>query len=387
MESSLYIHIPFCRKKCDYCDFFSVPCRSVGDGYINAVRAEIMDSASRFGITSWGTVYVGGGTPSLLSPMQLSRLFEGIRAAAPISSGCEVTVEMNPEGVRGDFVAACSESGVNRISLGIQSLDDGALRSVHRGCMGETAIGALSLLESCWGGSLSVDFIAGLPSQGTDEFGRQFGILRDFKKINHVSLYTLTVEDETPLGRLVSSGGVDFSQDDADSLWMLGRDVLESEGFFQYEVSNFARRGCESRHNSVYWHSGAYVGCGAGASGTWYFPGRGERWTNRADIDSYVRYWLGGGGEVPRDMEILDMRTMQFEFLMMGFRLREGISAAEFSRRFQSGLSSYQSSDGRLFGDVFAGWKERALAGERDGRLFLARDGILLLNRFLEELL
>ena len=395
---SLYAHIPFCAQKCDYCDFFSVPkSGGIPDLYVESLLREASFYADSFGVDSWKTLYIGGGTPSLLSPRQLSSIVCGLGAMRPFSRDAEITVEMNPESVRAELIDACASSGVNRISLGIQALDEQALSRVHRLGSPRMALDALSLLEKTWRGRLSVDFIAGLPGQTRDSFKNQFGTVFSFKNIDHISLYTLTIEDGTPLGKKIARGETDFSFDRADSMWILGRNILEKNGFLQYEVSNFARPGFESRHNKTYWHLEDYVGIGAGASGTMYE--KSLRWNNRADIGAYCNFWAGGAAELPalgddlsfvRECEILCEKTMMFEFLMMGFRLLEGVSEGDFFARFKKELSAQKNSDGVPFGEIFESWKKRRLLriqGKSPRRFSLNRRGILLLNRFLEELL
>lgn len=410
MKASLYIHIPFCKKKCDYCDFYSIPSEKrksggkslendLTDSYIEAVLNEISFYADFYGISSWKTVYVGGGTPSLLSPSQLAMLFSGIKKIAPFSSGYEATVEMNPDDVSDSFVNVCRDVGMNRLSLGIQALDDAALNGVHRGCSSSKALSALEFLEKSWNGRLSVDFIAGLPNQTFRSFRNQFEKVFSFKKIDHISLYTLTIEENTPLGRKVNSGELDFSFEKADRMWIIGRNILEKNGFMQYEVSNFSKPGFESRHNSTYWNLDNYIGCGAGASGTWYGKNLDDenacRWTNTLSIPAYVKFWNNPQSKdensLLRDCEVLDRKTLEFEFLMMGFRMRKGVCAEEFQRRFGKSILDFENSSGRKFASVFAEWKKNRLASSKKDssgvRYFLNRRGILLLNMFLEELL
>ncbi len=414
MESSLYIHIPFCRKKCDYCDFYSIPSSArkvdgkslpndLTDDYIDSVVAEACFYAERYGIDRWKTVYVGGGTPSFLTPSQIEKLFCGIKKSALIDEKSEVTVEMNPDDICSRLVETCTRVGVNRLSLGIQALDDKALDAVHRGCSSSTALSALKMLDSSWSGRLSVDFIAGLPKHTIPSFKKQFDEIFRLKKIDHISLYTLTIEDGTPLGKKVESGEIDFSFDKADRMWILGRNILEKNGFMQYEVSNFSKPGFESQHNSTYWKLQNYIGCGVGASGTWYGSDfcdeKAIRWTNTRSVPAYVDFWKSVEGKVAekkekdllRDCEILDKKTLEFEFLMMGFRMREGLLYEEFERRFGKNLLDYENSSGIKFSQIFSEWKKNRLASvlntSNGSRFFLNRRGILLLNRFLEELI
>ena len=404
MKASLYIHIPFCKKKCDYCDFFSIgesdrhgkSC-DLSDSYIEALVKEAKIYADYYRISDWETVYAGGGTPSLLSPSQISALFSGIKKAAPLAENAEVTFEMNPDDVREEFLIACGKAGINRLSMGIQALDDRALSSVHRGSSVQIILNALENLKKNWKGRLSVDFIAGLPGHSWKNFENQFEILMQYPNIDHVSLYTLTVEENTPLWKNIEDGKIFFSYEKADRMWLKGRNILEKLGYFQYEVSNFARRGCESRHNSAYWKQKNYAGIGAGASGSFYdFEKKSAvRWTNSLSIPAYMmgvnETFLGGDiSFLKRNIEHLDEKTLEFEFLMLGFRQLCGVKESDFEKRFGKSLADRIGAD-KCEG-LFARWKKSRLAVEKkshdgDRTYALNRRGILLLNRFLEELI
>ena len=416
MDSSLYIHIPFCRQKCDYCDFFSIAEKDrkgkqndVSDDYVLAVLSEARFYAELYGIESWSSVYLGGGTPGILSGGQLFSLINGALKSVRRSEKCEVTVEVNPENVTEEKIRILEKAGANRISMGIQALDDKALRAVSRKSDVKTVLNALSLLEKFWSGRLSVDFIAGLPGQTCRSFENQFKILDEFKKIDHVSLYTLTVEENTPLWKKIENGEVRFSADKADRMWISGRKILEKKGFFQYEISNFSRPGFESVHNSSYWKQKNYIGSGSGAVGTVYDFGSKTalRWTNSLSVPAYVDFWENSFSaffkaeskrtesfglfqkelQKVRKIENLDKKTLEFEFLMTGFRMLKGVSSKEFSCRFGESLEKrLGTEDG-----VFAAWKKRRLArAEKKGGdivYSLSRRGILFLNQFLEELI
>ncbi|MBQ6781908.1 MAG: radical SAM family heme chaperone HemW [Treponema sp.] len=423
-EISLYVHVPFCRKKCDYCDFFSLGrnCASDFDAlkqdYVRAVSKEVQFYAHHHTVSRWKTVYIGGGTPSQLSPEQIRSLMQGIFSAAPKSADAEVTIEVNPDDLTEELVSACAASGITRISMGVQAFDQKALNSVRRGASAESALRALDVLQKNWRGSLSCDLIAGLPNHTYASFENGIRMLSRFPCIDHISLYTLTVEDGTPLAKNIAAGKIRWSQEKADRMWIRGRNLLEKQGFFQYEVSNFSRSGCQSRHNMTYWKLQDYIGCGAGASGTLYgkrlcaerqtkfvstetqtacsdvraFCDAGIRWTNTNSVSAYNNFWLHynppADASLPRVTETLDAATQEFEFLMMGFRMLEGVGAAEYRSRFGGELSDrLGAKDG-----IFASWKKRGFArieavDKTDSRYALTRRGILLLNRFLEELL
>ncbi len=391
----LYIHIPFCKTKCDYCDFFSIPNGgAVSDDYLQALLNESIHYSKKLDIQMWGTIYIGGGTPSLLSPRQIEFLLKGLKSAFDTwIDPAEITMEMNPQSLTLEKLDAAYSGGVNRLSLGVQSLVDKSLESVHRMCTKDIAEKQLELVKKHWSGRLNLDCIAGLPGQSEKEF------CESLKKIvsygpDHISLYTLTIEDGTPLEKKISKG-MAYDYDEADSQWLIGRDILESCGFHQYEVSNFSRPGCRSLHNMAYWNQDCYVGIGSGATSSVYRYGAGQngiRWTNTRDIKHYIDYWLGNASEesVPRDVEILDQSTQEFEFLMMGLRTMDGLSADEYRKRFTD--LAWKGNLGDRLGTENGPWKrliEKNMVQifDSDNRYALNSEGILFLNQILEEYL
>lgn len=360
------------------------------------------------------TVYIGGGTPSLLSHAQLNRILSAVREEAPLSPDAEITMEANPADITHELLAFLKTAGINRLSAGIQSVDEKVLAALGRRSDAERVEHALKLLETEWLSDagplskadgparrrrLSLDLMSGLPGLSDDALRR--GVERVIATgADHISLYSLMIEEGTRLERQVSEGTVVYSEETNDRQWIMGCDMLTEAGYAQYEVSNFARPGFESRHNSVYWHMQNYIGTGAGGTGTV----GSYRWTEAADIAAYTAWWNGPDAlkvldslpadkacnadktcELPAEVEHLDDETREFEFLMMGFRLLEGVSAREYEARFKRSLAE------RL-GSLFTGWQHRGLActnstEDGDTRYALTADGILLLNQFLEALL
>ncbi|WP_296022772.1 radical SAM family heme chaperone HemW [uncultured Treponema sp.] len=396
MEISLYVHVPFCRQKCDYCDFFSIPsnrasCICPDEEYVRSVLTEIRFYVKKYSVSRWKTVYIGGGTPSQLGAKLLFELVSGIKNAVSGKTADEFTVEMNPEDLTEDILDSAQNAGVDRISIGVQALDQKALDSINRHCSLKTAISALELLQKKWKKKLSVDFIAGLPGQTYSSFKKQFETVFNCKNIDHISLYSLTLEENTPLYKKIESGKIKWSQQKTDRMWILGRKILKENGFIQYEVSNFARTGAESRHNKVYWHLENYIGCGSGACGSVYGD-VSERWTNTCSIKNYENFWLNfnSESEIPesiRQVEKIDLQTQEFEWLMMGFRLLEGVCSEEFKKRFGKSLEERIGVKDGLFFE----WSKKHLARsyKKDGKTFYALNerGLMLLNLFLESLL
>ena len=372
MAVSLYVHIPFCKSKCTYCDFFSIPCNEpVPDCYIENLLHEAQMRKNQFDISYWKTIYIGGGTPSLLSAGQIQKLLAGLKTICPVKENAEITIEANPDDVTADFLLGVASSGINRLSLGIQAMDDKPLAAVKRRCSRETNLNALDLIQKHWLSakrSFSVDCIAGLPEQTRESFENGLKELVQ-SGANHISLYTLTLEEGTPLFRAVSKNEITLSADFADELWLLGRDLLEENGFLQYEVSNFANPGFESRHNLTYWNLLDYAGIGAGATGTV----GAFRYTNSCDLQK----WAESVGE---EDETLSRQTLIFEYLMMGFRKLAGVSSSCFFERFGENITKFIEP-------VFSKWQQKGLAGRENDRYFLNKNGILFLNAFLTQIL
>ncbi|MCQ2981154.1 MAG: radical SAM family heme chaperone HemW [Treponemataceae bacterium] len=387
MKTALYIHVPFCRSKCSYCDFFSVAHQgSVPDTYIAALTAEMAWRKKQFQVNAVTTVYLGGGTPSLLSEVQLKKLFDAIHRLWPDSVPDEITVEANPADITESFLQGLTACGVNRLSVGIQSVDQQVLKTLNRRSDAACVSRCLELLNTSWKGRLSLDFISGLPGLSDEQFlaGLQLGTETG---ADHISLYALTLEEHTVLWDQVEQGRILLDDEQNDRQWALGCDWLTSHGYRQYEVSNFARPGYEARHNTTYWLMNPYLGIGAGGTGTVGC----HRWTNTTAIHDYCAFWNGteemdGENAVPpEETELLDEETRQTEFLMMGFRLLDGVSEKEYHRRFGGSLAE------RL-GELWNQWEScgrahRIPQADGDITYALTEQGILLLNRFLLDLL
>ncbi len=379
MNPSLYIHIPLCRSKCDYCDFFSIPVSETDDSaalqarVTDALICEISLRKKETGSQAWGTLYIGGGTPSLLSAGNLARL---VRSAFPVSG--EATIEANPGDVSAQWIEAAAAAGINRLSLGIQSLSDTVLAASGRRGSRAESLKALDLIHKHWAGDVSVDLIAGLPGQNTKNLEEDIDRLLSFQP-EHISLYTLTVEDGTPLSRRLAEAGAGEAlipdQDEAARIWEHGRNCLIASGYRHYEISNFALPGKESQHNLVYWNLESYAGAGPGATGTLVSGDHALRYTNRRDIEAYIK---APGAAI--DTETIGRRVFMIETLMMGTRLLEGLNRKRFQSRFNQDILELIEATARR-------WENRGLLLIDENRLALTPTGILFHNRFLEECL
>ncbi len=333
----LYVHVPFCAAKCHYCDFASVPSGSADrvaggrhERFVDAVLERARVLAREEGIGPFATVYVGGGTPTLLAPALLGRLLEGLRALAP--GAAEITVEANPESLDGDCLAALEASGATRISLGVQSLEDAALAAAGRRASAADARTALGLLAARWKGALSVDLMSGLPG-GTPE-----GLALSAREAlaagaKHVSLYELTLEEATPLARAVGAGTLSLPDDGLRGETQAAVEaVLAGGGLFRYEVSNWAARGWECLHNLNYWAAGEWVGAGPSAAGQKRLPDGGAR--RRAAPASVDRFLADPAAD--ERIELVPPREAFFEALMLGLRTVRGVDLRGLEERFGS---------------------------------------------------
>ncbi len=405
-DTSLYVHIPFCISKCDYCDFFSKACGSEGipDSYIEALCAEIEFYAKKYSVNSWKTLYIGGGTPSLLSPSQMDFLFDRIFSLSE-SKISESTFEMNPESLSEEKLAVLKKYGFNRLSLGIQSFSKKSLASVKRHCPPEKIFEAMKMLSSSWSGLLNLDLISGLPYLTDEDFLSGLEKLISFNP-SHISLYTLTVEEETPLFKNIKKG-LPFDFDTADRQWLLGFGLLEKSGFEQYEVSNFCRKKNISLHNMTYWQQQNYIGAGSGAAGTIWLNDEqtsfcsendicGTRWTVSKNIDEYIKFWTCaesknfseiGENELPCETEKITLKTREFEYLMMGFRTKIGVDKGRYKVLFKNLPPFFGNLEARLCKSSV--WKKFVLdscAFINKERAFLSSFGLKFLNELLLDL-
>jgi oxygen-independent coproporphyrinogen-3 oxidase len=323
----LYIHIPFCVRKCAYCGFYSVTDRSQIPDYLAALRREM--DFYRGWAASFDTLYIGGGTPSVLPAAELEKLITDIRGTFTISSDAEITVEANPADIDAGLLTALRRTGVNRLNIGVQSFDDGILAFLGRRHDREHAVAAVTAARIAGIENIGIDLIYGVPGQGMDAW---LATLREAVALNpnHLSCYQLTLEDGTPLAEQFRRGEVVLPDDSLQADFFCNTsEFLEDNGYIHYEVSNFARPGRESRHNRKYWNHAPYLGLGPAALS---FSGRERRWNRRA-VNAYISD-LESGREPVESREILSDEQLRLEALFLGFRTRRGICLETFKIRY-----------------------------------------------------
>ena len=322
LERGLYIHVPFCVHKCRYCDFVSYCGRNeIYDSYIEALIAEMKEyRGSRV-----DTVFIGGGTPTALNSFQLDKLCKAINDNFNISSECEFTSEANPGTLDYEKVRALLDNGVNRISLGVQSFNDCELREIGRIHDAQTAYNTVELLNKYGFDNISIDLMTALPNQSMESLMNSLKIAVQLP-LKHISAYSLIIEDGTPIAEACERGEINLPNDDEDrDMYAAAKHFLKENGFYQYEISNYAKPGYESRHNIKYWQCKEYFGIGAAAHS--YVDG--VRFSNTAVLEDYIK-----GNYRSGEKEILMPDDKIFEFIIMGMRMNIGINMNEFKNRF-----------------------------------------------------
>ncbi len=370
----LYVHVPFCRRKCRYCAFYSSPLSRSGHEmavYLSALHAELEQWGRRLGRVPVESVFFGGGTPSLLEPDQVAGVLDCARRMFEIPPGAEISMEANPDSLHtaekaGGFLAA----GVNRISLGVQSLNDGMLETLGRLHRADAARGAFRAIRDAGCANLSLDLMWGLPGQTLEQWREDVHAAIALGP-EHVSAYGLMLEPGTPLAE--SCGEADLPPEDVQcAMYLEGIRLFGEAGLHHYEVSNFARDGFRCRHNLGYWEGREYLGVGPAAASTL----GGERWANPEG-----EAWLEQVREGRRcpDREPLDRATRALELMMLRLRTVDGLP-----------LDAYESLAGRPFMADHGPFVRRLCAGGlarmEDGVFRLTDEGMLVSNSILSEL-
>ena len=370
----IYIHIPFCRSKCDYCDFYSLAGREDQmDRYQKALLAHLKETAPLAQGYPVDSIYFGGGTPSYYGAKRIKELLAHLSKLFQVEKDAEITVECNPDSVDLKSLCILRKAGVNRLSMGMQSAQEEELRAIHRIHTPQQTNQAVEAARKANFTNLSLDLIYGLPGQTMESW--KATVEHALSLIpQHLSCYGLKVEEGTPLARRVAEGEV-LPDDDQQAdlyLWTVGR--LERAGLPQYEISNFAKPGYESRHNLRYWLTRPYIGFGPGAHSD--FGGR--RYSFVRDLDAYIRGVLEGG-DIIDSSELIPQRERCGEYLMLRLRTVQGVDGREYRHTY---FMDFAPLEARLREFAAQGWAEEA-----DGRWRLTPKGFLVSNQLIGDLL
>lgn len=361
----LYIHIPFCRTKCPYCDFYSVTGMSKIPDFLISLESE-MEMAGREW-TCFDTVYIGGGTPSILSPEQIERVLCGVRKNFSLVSGAEITLEANPADLSPSFLQSLKAIGIHRLNLGVQSFDPKALEFLGRRHSVGQALSAVESARQAGFADLGLDLIYGIPGQSMHSWMSTLSRAASFSP-EHISCYQLTLERGTPLGKALEEGIFSLLPEGEQlGFFMATSEALEKGGFIHYEVSNFARgTRFASRHNQKYWEHTPYLGLGPGAHS---FCGR-KRWWNEKSVDRYIAA-MEAGAPPPGNAENLTPEDLRMEAFFLGVRTRKGIDVEGFSREHGYDLIGEK-------GMILKSLEAEGLVLFEEGRLRPTRKGLAL---------
>lgn len=376
----LYVHIPYCRQKCRYCDFASYPCREeTMPRYISALLKEGAAMAPLAAGTAIETAFIGGGTPSLLPPQLFCDLLDGLHSQYQLSDRTEFTSEANPGTLTEEWLRAAIDGGVNRLSMGMQAAQPELLRTLGRIHQQEDVIASVRMARNAGIRNISLDLMFGLPGQTRSMWHETLEAALALEP-EHLSCYGLIPEDGTPLKRDLDAGRLTLP-DEADERVMYDDtlELLARHGYAQYEISNFARHGYACRHNIGYWQQVPYIGLGTSAA-SMLPDGRGEkRWSNPAAIDEYIdmaehRNWR------QRETTNITEEDARFETMMLGLRMTKGVSEAAFEARHGVTLDA-------LYGQTLRRLKSQGLLSHVDDSWRLTRRGMDVQNAILVELM
>lgn len=365
----LYVHVPFCASRCIYCGFYSTTLSQLHALYVETLLKEL---SLRCGSNSepWHTIYIGGGTPSQLSPDLLQKLFAGINCSAAV----EVTIECNPDDVTPDYAALLASLPVNRVSMGVQTFSDSRLKFLHRRHNAAEARAAVANLRRAGISNISIDLMFGFPGETLDDWQTDISEALSLR-VSHISAYSLMYEEGTRLYRMRQSGSVkETDEETSRAMFYTLADRLAAAGYDHYEISNYALPGQRALHNSGYWRGVPYIGIGAAAHS---YTGDRRSW-NIADVERYIESI--NRGVLPSETEVLDNDTRYNDTVMLALRTKEGIDLNSLKRDFgQSHLDYCLANAARYIAD--------GLLLHDSNRLRLSRDGLFVSDMVMSDLM
>ena len=370
----IYVHIPFCRSKCEYCDFYSVTCKDekLMDSFMQAVCTHIREAGALAPGYLVDTIYFGGGTPSYFGADGLVAILDTIRKSFDVAHTAEITFEANPDSVTDRLLRRLRSEGFNRVSLGIQCDQDETLKRIGRPHTYEQAVAAVKRIRRFGFKNLSLDLMYGLPGQSLRSWEQTLKNVLSLSP-EHISCYGLKVEEGTPLYEYQDFCNLADDDTQAD-MYLSAVEILKEHGYRQYEISNFCRKGAVSRHNLKYWTGCEYLGFGPNASSD--FAGR--RFTVIRDLEGYIK-GIREGGQVLTDVQEIPTRERAGEYLMMRLRTATGIDPAEYEKKF---LMPFKPLEKALVKFRAEGLAQKTF----DGRWHLTTKGFLLSNSIISDL-
>ena len=372
--AGIYIHIPFCKQRCNYCAFYSSTLYNIKEEYTNAVCKELRMRKDYAGNDTIATIYLGGGTPSTLSAEQLHKICDTIYSTYNITETPEVTIECNPDDLTPQFLEQLRPLPFNRISMGVQSFNDTQLKLLGRRHTAEGARQAVANARAAGYSNISIDLMFALPGSSTEDWQHDLESAIKLKP-DHLSAYNLMYEEGTPLYRALQRGDIEeLSEDENVTQFRMLIDSMKAAGYRHYEISNFALPGRESRHNSSYWNDTPYIGCGAAAHS---YNGTSRQW-NIADIKEYIKGVQKG--TLNFEIERLTEEERYNDAILTRLRTAYGLPLAWMREKFSERLNTYM---------LHATKKEIALGNlkEENGHLSLTPKGIFISDAVIRELI
>ena len=371
----IYVHIPFCRSKCHYCDFYSVTDLDsmMRDHYLDAICDHIRETGPLAPNYRVDTVYFGGGTPSYFGADGLAVILSTIRRFFDVAGDAEITFEANPDSITPRLLRKLRNEGFNRVSLGVQCSDNAILKAIGRPHDYEDAVAAVKMIRKAGYKNLSLDLIYGLPDQNLESWQNTLRQVLSLQP-EHISCYGLKLEEGTPMCQRQNQLWLADDDMQAD-MYLATVEILRSKGYRQYEISNFCKRGRESRHNMKYWTGGEYLGFGPDASSDF----AGKRFTIIRDLQGYIS-GIRSGGQILEDIQSIPQRERAGEYLITYLRTTHGISAEEYENKFLLPFAPLEKAleQCRQHGHALRGM---------DGRWHLTAEGFLLSNSIITDLL
>lgn len=377
----IYLHIPFCMKKCHYCDFLSAPAdENTKERYIEALKKEIFLYREDLKENIISTIFLGGGTPSLLKEKQIKEILDAIFETYFVQEGAEITIEANPETLTKEKLKIYKEVGINRLSIGLQSTEEEQLKRLGRIHTYEKFLESYTLAREVGFENINVDLMSALPFQTKEEWEET---LRKIVNLNpkpeHISAYSLIIEEGTKFFKIKEQLSFPDEEEDRQMYWKT-KEFLEREGYHRYEISNYALPEKESRHNQTYWTLGEYLGLGLGAASYW----NGSRFKNTENLQEYFAFFennmIKEPSELQKEVHILSKEEKMEEFMFLGLRRMKGISEKRFLNLFQKDIMEVYREKIEKGVQIGVLWR-------KDGRIGLTERGIDISNMVLTEFL
>lgn len=384
-QVGIYLHIPFCAKKCNYCDFLSAPADwNTQKRYVEALKKEISFYQDRLENYTISSIFFGGGTPSVLEEKWIKELLEIIFEAYSVEEDAEITIEANPETLTKEKLESYKKAGINRLSIGLQSTENEQLKRLGRIHTYEKFLEIYAFARNAGFDNINVDLMSALPFQTQSEWEETLRkVVSLVPKPEHISAYSLIIEEGTQFYEIEEDLSLPKEEADRQMYWRT-KELLEREGYLRYEISNYALSGKESRHNQIYWNLKEYLGMGLGASS--YFGG--SRFKNTEDLKEYLSFLEDSNLQhnkkekigLQRDIQILSKKERMEEFMFLGLRQTKGISEHKFLELFQVNVME-------LYGNKVESAIQMGMLWRKNGRIGLTERGIDVSNIVLAEFL